>query len=232
MKSSLIFTIRSARNCSSRRKPAIDKLKPLIARTAACVAALFLFPAASAGQNTIQLKLSAGDALSLDATVTVLHATFSAGQVVLEGNASGTVVITGDAFTIQAQPFTVTANVSCKSGAGTLTLSTTPLVVARSTGVTVTVGGETITATASCGRRPSVTATIGPASVTFSDGTVLTTTQCGATLSSTGSTEVGRTICTVKNLVCELGDAIAGLSISDVISLLNQVLTQVQTTLG
>lgn len=188
-------------------------------------------PASSATGETITLNLALGDAVELDASVTVGELSVENGKLVVEGTIEGTATVLGTSATISSQSFTLVATVTCKAGKGTLTLSTTEI-SATVDGQTLTIAPATVTVTATCGRTPTLTVTAEPLTATI-DGTTLSTSRCTLTLSSRANTVIAASICTVQNLICQLPDLLAqpDATIEDLIALLNQTLVAVEDAL-
>jgi hypothetical protein len=189
---------------------------------AAVVAAATL--GTSAASQTIALNLSLDDAASVDATVTVTNVLPANGTATISGTVKGNVTIAGISGTIAEQPITLTATATCKAGAGSLTLTTSPINASLSNGTQATVGTETLTVSATCGRTPTLTVMAAPATATLTDGTTVTTSQCTATVSSRPSTSLGATICSLQTQICDLATAIANGDTSTVVTLLNEIL--------
>jgi len=197
----------------------------------AVLSLLFVFSTGVSAQ-TIPLNVSLDNVLSVDATVTIQQSTILNGQLSLTATVSGTAVVNGVSASVATQPITVTASTTCKSGTGTLTLTTSSIVLDLSNGLRTSVSPLTIKVTASCGKTPTLTLTLSPATISISDGTVLSVSQCTVNLSSPSSTIIGNTVCTLKNTICELTDILsAGVSTSDAISKLNQILSNLTNAL-
>jgi len=183
-------------------------------------------PATStAAAQTIPLNLKLDDAAAVDATVSVANVSIVNGQAVITGTISGTVTIAGVSGTIPSQPFTLTAAATCKSGTGTLTLTTSPITTTLSNGTQGTIGAETLTISATCGKTPTLTVTAAPATATLSDGTTVKTSQCTVSVSTKSTTSLGSQICQIQMLICELAEDLAAGSTTDVVALLNQILS-------
>lgn len=188
-------------------------------------------PAASAA-DTLMLDLALGDDIAVDADVTISQATVQNGVLVLTGSVAGTVTALGRSATLKTQPVTVTADTACKAGTGTLTLTTTQLKASLSDGTTLTVDPATVTVSASCGKTPTLTVTASALSAALSDGTKIRTSSCSVSLSSPSSTTLGGTVCDLKDLICTLDSTVDAQLLSQAIAELQQVLDQVNSTLG
>jgi hypothetical protein len=179
------------------------------------------------------LNVSLDKAVAVNATVTVAQPSIQNGQLVITGSISGSATVKGISATIPTQSIRLTASASCKAGTGTLTLSTSPLTVSLSNGIQATIAAQTLTVSATCGKTPTLTVSANPIKATISDGTVVSTSQCTVTVSSPSSTSLGAAICDFHDLICQLASLLAANgSVDDAVTLLNQVLTNVTTTLS
>lgn len=183
--------------------------------------------ASSAAAQTIPINLELDDAAAVNATLSVSSVSIVNGEAVITGTLSGTVTIAGVSGTIPSQSFTLQASATCKSGTGTLTLTTSPISATLSDGTQATVGAETLTISASCGKTPTLTVTAAPATATLSDGTTVKTSQCSVSVSSRSSTALGSEICDIQVLICQLAEDIAAGKTTDLVGLLNQTLSSV-----
>jgi hypothetical protein len=183
--------------------------------------------------QTIPLNLSAGSALSLSASITVEQVVIQNGQLGITASASGNATLNGITATIGVQPLAVTASVACRFGSGTLALSTSPIVIHLSNGITATVGPLSVTATATCGRSPALTAMTQPLTITLSDLTSVSVSEAVVGISTPSSTLLGGIICIdLHDVVCELAEALATADTSSVLLLLNRILTNLTSALG
>lgn len=188
-------------------------------------------PVASA-EETLALDLALGENVAVDAVVTISETTVESGTLVLSGSVDGTATVLGRTAALETQPVTVTADTSCKRGTGTLVLTTTELSASLSDGTTLTVDPAKVTVQASCGKEPSLEVTAGALTASLSDGTTVQTSSCTVEVSSPASTELGSTLCEIKELICQLDDMLSGQRLTEAVEQLQQVLDTVETTLG
>jgi hypothetical protein len=186
-------------------------------------------PVASAEET---LDLALGEKVAVDAAVTVTETTVESGTLILSGSVDDTATVLGRTATIETQPVTVTADTSCKGGSGTLVLTTTELSASLSDGTTLTVDPAKVTVQASCGKEPSLKVTADALTVSLSDGTTVQTSSCTVEVSSPAFTEIGSTLCEIKELICELDDLVSGQRLTEAVDQLQQVLDTVESTLG
>jgi hypothetical protein len=189
------------------------------------VTSLLLSVSAARGQ-TIPLNLELDNTVVVAATVTVQNATIQNGRLTVTGSVAGTAVVLGTEANIPAQDITVTATAACKGGTGTLVLTTTQIGLNLADGVTATVGGQTLTVTASCGNMPTLNITTGPGQVNLSDGAIVSVSQCTVTVSSPAKTRIGARVCHIQGFICQLSDTTLA---ADAVNLLNEILQELQT---
>lgn len=178
-----------------------------------------------ASAQTVPVNVTLDDAATVNAALDVSNVSIVNGQAVLTGTLSGTVSIAGVSGTIPSQSFTLTASATCKSGTGTLTLTTSPITATLSNGTRATVSSSSVTISATCGKTSTLTVSTAPATANLSDGTTVKTSQCSISVSSPSSTSLGTQICDIQALICQLADDLAGESTAEVVGLLNQILS-------
>jgi hypothetical protein len=205
------------------------RLNRLIMTVVAALAAVAALATSSASSQTIAVNLELDDAAAVDVTVSDLSVSIQDGNAIISGTVSGTVSVAGVSGKIPSQSIQLTVGATCKSGRGTLTLKTTPISATLSNGTTATVGGATVPVSATCGKTPTLTVTAAPATVSVTDGTTVSTSQCTVKISAPASTTLGATICEFQNLICELATDIASGDTTNIVALLNKILSKTQT---
>jgi hypothetical protein len=189
----------------------------------------------ASGSLKIPLNVSLGNLLSLNATVTVSNLSISNGTLTVNGSLSGTAAVNGTSATVSSHAFTLTAQATCNGTSGTLTLTTSPITLALSTGLTAQVQPLTLTVTAMCRSATStLQVTVSPVTVTLSDGTVLAVSCNGCasgvvvTITTPSTTTLGNLICIIQGRICHLANLLAnGESPSGAGKLLKQILSDV-----
>lgn len=131
-------------------------------------------PTRASSSLTIPISVSLGSSGSVNATVTASTLSISQGTLTVNGSLSGTATLNGTSATLSSDAFTLTAQATCNGTTGTLTLTTSPIPVALSIGLTGQLQPLTLTGTATCVSPTSAfQGTTSPITVTLSNGTVL-----------------------------------------------------------
>ena len=182
---------------------------------------------------TIPISVSLGNAESVNATVTASTLSISQGTLTVNGSLSGTATLNGTSATLSSDAFTLTVQATCNGTTGTLTLTTSPIAVALSIGLTGQLQPLTLTGTATCGSATStLQGTTSPLTMTLSDGTVvpIPCNECasGVTITAPSTTTLGTQMCTIQGEICDRATLLAnGGSPAAAGELLKQILTNV-----
>jgi hypothetical protein len=188
-------------------------------------------PTRASTSLTIPISVSLGNSGSVNATVTASTLSISQGTLTVNGSLSGTATLNGTSATLSSDAFTLTAQATCNGTTGTLTLTTSPIPVALSIGLTGQLQPLTLSGTATCVSPTSTfQGTTSPITVTLSNGTVVPVpcSSCAVTITAPSTTTLANQICTIQGEICALANLLAtGGSPDAAGELLKQILTNV-----